>query len=291
MEKNLNWRFWMNKEFKKNTVQYTLCIPLWGRMLAAKKYTDLFPDHGAERILRELNVDLSKSKLYRLEYAYLNCAVRQYDFSCEIGRYLEDHPHAAVCELGAGLSTLREQLKNESNPWYNLDMPDVIALREKHIPAGSNETNIACDLNDFSWFDAINFKPQDGIVFIGGGLFYYFEKEQVKRLFSAMSKKFPGGIITFDATNAMGLRGVNKEVKLAGNATKSYFSLENPKSEIESWSPNLTQVSEKDYMRGYLRDTSQFGFITQVAMRITTWTHTSFIVHVEFKSASKRPAI
>ena len=81
----------MNKEFMENTVQYTLCIPLWGRMLAAKKYPDLFPDHCTERILRELNVDLSKSKLYKLEYAYLNCAVRQYDFSCETGRYLEDH--------------------------------------------------------------------------------------------------------------------------------------------------------------------------------------------------------
>ena len=67
----------MNKEFKENTVQYTLCIPLWGRMLAAKKYPYLFPDHCAGRILRELNVDLSKRKLYKLEYAYLNCAVRQ----------------------------------------------------------------------------------------------------------------------------------------------------------------------------------------------------------------------
>jgi O-methyltransferase involved in polyketide biosynthesis len=31
-------------ELKENTVQHTLCMPLCGRMIAARKYPDLFPD-------------------------------------------------------------------------------------------------------------------------------------------------------------------------------------------------------------------------------------------------------
>ena len=40
---------------------------------------------------------------------------------------------------------------------------------------------------------------------------------------SAMAERFPGGMVTFDAVNAMGLKGVNAEVKMAGNKTKSFF--------------------------------------------------------------------
>lgn len=99
-------------ELKENTVQQTLCMPLWGRAIAAKKYPSLFPDHDAGRIVKE---------------------------------------------LGAGLSCLRRQMGNETNPWYCLDMENVISLRENHIPPGKLERNVVCDLNDFSWFDQIDF--------------------------------------------------------------------------------------------------------------------------------------
>ncbi len=272
----------MREILQEDTVQHTLCIPLWGRMIAARKYPELFPDLDAARIIGELGVDLSGSKLFKWEYSWLNCAVRQYDFSCEINKYLKQHPNATICELGSGLSTLRSQMKNEANPWYNLDMEQVIALREKHIPMGLNEKNLVCDLNELSWFDSVEFRPENGIVFVAGGLFYYFEKDQVRRLFCEMSKRFSGGIIVFDATNAVGLKGVNKEVKMAGNGTKSFFSLENSKEELESWSPMIINVSEKDYMRGYIINTGKFGLITQIGMRLATITHTSFIVHAEF---------
>lgn len=274
----------MTKNLQVNSVQNTLCIPLWGRMLATKKYPEVFPDYDAERIIRDIGCDMSGNKLYKMEYTYLNCMVRQYDMSWEINHYLYSHPKAVVAELGAGLSTLRSQMKNETNPWYNLDMEDVIKLREQYLHKAANEHNVICDLNDFAWFDAIDFNPDNGIVFVAGGLFYYFEKWQVKKLFTAMAGHFPGGVIAFDATNAMGLKGVNKQVKMAGNETKSFFSLENPKAELESWSSDIVNVSEKDYMRGYLLSTAKFSLLTQIIMRGAALTHTSFIVHAEFKS-------
>lgn len=267
---------------RENTVQSTLCIPLWGRMLAARAYPQLFPDRDAERVVRAIGCDLSGSRLFRSEFAWLNAAVRQYDLACEIKAYLKIHPHAVVVEMGAGLSALRRQM-GVANPWVGLDMPEVIALRETYLPAGENERNVACDLNDPSWFDAVGFRPEDGIVFVAGGLFYYFTTEQVRSLLCAMAARFPGGAAAFDATNRMGLRGVNKEVRMAGNRTRSFFSLEHPEEELEAWSDRITGVSEKDYMRGYLGETKQFRAATRLTMRLITWTHLSFIVHAEFR--------
>lgn len=142
--------------------------------------------------------------------------------------------------------------------------------------------NIVCDLNDFSWFDKINFNPDKGIVFTAGGLFYYFEKEQVKRLFCAMAEYFPGGMITFDAVNRVGLKFVNAEVKMAGNKTKSFFSLENPKEELENWSKHIVMVSEKDYINGYLKYGCKQDTITKFFAWIMRKFHMSFMIHAEF---------
>lgn len=270
-------------ELQENTVQHTLCIPLWGRMIAAERYPELFPDRDAGRIIRELGVDLSGKKLYKLQYMWMNCLIRQYNLAWEVERYLEGHPRAAVVELGAGLSCLRRQMGNEDNPWYCLDMANVIPLRERHIPQGARERNVVCDLNDFSWFDAIDFRTEDGIVFTAGGLFYYFEKEQVRRLFCAMAERFPGGMITFDAVNALGLKGVNAEVSLAGNKTRSFFSLEQPKEELEGWSDRIVNVAERDYIDGYLKG----GYRKTAIFRLFAWVmrarHMCFMLHAEFR--------
>ena len=271
-------------ELAENTVQHTLCMPLCGRMIAAQKYPDLFPDRDAERIVRELGEDISGRAMYRLQYMWMNCVIRQYNLAWEITEYLKQHPQAAVVEMGAGLSCLRRQMGNETNPWYCLDMENVIALREKHIPKGELERNIVCDLNDFSWFDKLNFDPADGIVFTAGGLFYYFETAQVRSLLCAMAGRFPGGMIAFDAVNALGLKGVNAEVKLAGNNnTKSFFSLERPKEELESWSSNIVNVIEKDYADGYLKGGYRKTPITRLFNWVMRTFHMSFMIHAEFK--------
>lgn len=275
-------------ELQENTVHHTLCIPLWGRMLANKAYPDLFPDQDAGRIIRELGVDLSGKKLYKLQYMWMNCLLRQYDMAWEITEYLKAHPRAAVVELGAGLSCLRRQMGNEENPWYCLDFAEVIALRERHIPKGKREQNVVCDLNDLSRFDKIEFKPEDGIVFVGAGLFYYFECEQVQRLFNTMAERFPGGMLAFDAVNAMGLKGVNAEVKLAGNATRSFFSLEKPSQELSAWSENLMNIKEKDYMDGYLAGGWRKTALTRLILWVIRRLHLCFILHVEFRPSYGR---
>ncbi|MBS5450239.1 MAG: hypothetical protein KHY83_08135 [Coriobacteriia bacterium] len=95
---------------ERDTVQHTLCIPLWGRAISAQRQPDFFPDPDAARILSELGEPRLASLFYRLEYPGLQCIVRQYDMACEIEGYVREHPGACVIELGFGLSCLRRQM-------------------------------------------------------------------------------------------------------------------------------------------------------------------------------------
>ena len=99
-----------------------------------------------------------------------------------------------------------------------------------------------------------------------------------------MAERFPGGMITFDAVNSLGLKGVNAEVKLAGkNSTKSFFSLERPKEELESWSPNIVNVTEKDYADGYLKGGYRKTLITRLFNWVMRTFHMGFMIHAGFK--------
>ena len=67
-------------------------------------------------------------------------------------------------------------------------------------PSGSGSGT--SDLNDFSWFDAIDIPAEDGAVFFAAGVFYYFRTEQVRALCAAMAERFPGGRLVFDAAGS-----------------------------------------------------------------------------------------
>ena len=124
------------------------------------------------------------------------------------GHYLKTHPGAAVVNLGCGLDNTGRACDNGSCKIYNLDFPDVIALRQQLLPAGEREQNIPCDLKDPAWFDKID--ASGGAVFFASGVFYYFLTQQVRELVQGMANAFPGGVLVFDAANRTAVKMIAK---------------------------------------------------------------------------------
>ena len=187
--------------------------------------------------------------------------MRQNDLAWEVRDYLKTHPGAAVVNLGCGLDNTGRACDNGSCKLYNLDFPDVIAVRNQLLPAGEREENIACNLNDTAWFRKID--VSNGAVFFASGVFYYFLKEQVKALVQAMSEAFPGGVLVFDAANRTAVKMIAK-TWLKGAKIKdvgAYFAVSDAKEELSVWGNDLT-VTSRGYMLGYndLRDPSVSGF-------------------------------
>lgn len=244
----------MKYHIEKNTIQETLIIPLFGRKICAEHYPALFEDKEAERICNMLDYDF-ESKKKKMESAVglfgaLEVAQRHFDLMWEVRDYLKAHPNAAVVNLGCGLDDTFRKVDNGRCLGYNIDMPDVIAIRNELLPAGEREKNIACDLNDFAWMEQI--ENNDGAVFYAAGVFYYFKTEDVKKLIAEMAQRFPGGVLVFDACNKRGAKMMTKTwLKGAGiKDVNALFSLEDA-SVIRSWSESIGTVSARSYMRGY----------------------------------------
>lgn len=270
----------MRKKLNRNSVEHTLIIPLWTRALAEKKLPGLLPDHDAKMILRALGKKRPPHPLYYMQCASLTGAIRQYDLACEIKSYLANHPRATIVELGAGLSCLRRQMKIENNAWINLDLPDVIRMRNAYIPAGKNERNIACDLTSPVWLDGIPFDASKGIILLAAGVLQYFTNETVRRLVCNMAERFPGGAFVFDIVTSKGLRNGNTTVKSAGNATRLLFSMNDAQAEMSRWSSRLINITQKDYYTGYSLPPGNYSWFTR--QYIKSKRNQLAVVHVEF---------
>ncbi len=269
------------EELKKDSVERTLCIPLWSRAIAVKKLPQIMPDHDAVRILKEMGETGPPTVLYYLECGALAGAMRQYDLACEIREYLKDHPEACVTELGCGLSCLRRQMGNEVNPWINIDLPDVIGCRERYIPRGEMEKNVACDITDHRWFGEIPFEKEKGAVFVAAGVFHYLTYDAVSALVSEMAQQFPGGLLVFDYISRKGMGKGNAQVRMTKNSTSLKFSMENAEEEIVSMSCRVSKTVVKSYLEGYPAEGTGYSPLTRVYIRSKR--NELFVAHVEFE--------
>lgn len=229
----------MKCKIEKNTVQETLILPLYSRKLCTELYPNLYRDETAVRLLDQIDYDFSEaeknSRSLMQRFGALEVATRQGDLAFEVRDYLKDHPNAAVVNLGCGPDNTGRTCDNGRCKIYNLDFPDVIALRQQLLPAGDREQNIPCDLKDTAWFGKIDAS---------------------------------GGAVFFDAANRTAVKMIAKtwlktaKIKDVG----AYFAVSDAAKEIGTWNSRL-QVTSRGYMLGYndLRDPSVSGFFRFLA--------------------------
>ena len=260
----------MKYKIEKNTVQETLIIPLYARKMCSELFPNLYCDETSARLIDKIDYDFSeaakKSGSLMQRFGFLEVAMRQNDIAWEIRDYLNTHPNAAVVNLGCGLDNTGKFCDNGSCKIYNLDFPDVIAVRNELLPLGEREENVPCNLNDTEWFNRID--SSGGAVFFASGVFYYFLSVQVKTLVCAMSKAFPNGRLVFDAAGKTAVKLIAKTwLKTAEiKEVNAYFAVSDAKKELSLWNDNMS-VSSRGYMLGYndLKDRSVNGFFRLLA--------------------------
>lgn len=257
-------------KIEKNSVQETLIIPLYARKVCSELYPSLYCDETANRLIDQIDYDFSdatkNSHALMQRFGSLEVAMRQNDIAFEIRDYLNSHPKAAVVNLGCGLDATGRACDNSICKIYNLDFPDVIAVRNELLPVGDREKNIPCNINERSWFDEID--ASDGAIFFASGVFYYFLSEQVRDLVRAMTDVFPDCVLVFDAANRLAVKMIAKTWLKSAKIkdVSAYFAVSDAKRELSLWDSRL-HVTSRGYMMGYndLKDPSVSSFFRFLA--------------------------
>jgi O-methyltransferase involved in polyketide biosynthesis len=258
------------------SVQRTLLLPLWGRAVETRKTRPMLVDHAAAQIIATIGYDFSTIASNMNPITQLGWIARSLHTDRTIRGFLERHSNATIVNLGCGLDTTFERIDDGHLCWYDLDLPDVMALRKQLIPESPRRHSIACSLLDDVWLHQL--KVADSVLFVAAGVFYYLEEGQLKPFLIKLADTFPGSEVFFDACSPRGLRVANKKVIQAGGMDDSAmlkWGLRQAK-DMESWDRRIEVVSEYPIFRNMKRGLSigeKLGTMLSDALRIMSMVH------------------
>ncbi len=198
---------------RDNAVQDTLYIPLVGRIYATKYHPAFFYDEQSLKL--ETAIPQSKRQFNKAQYYYLAGATRYFLLDNEVRAFIKKYPQANIVNLGAGLDTLAYRVNVTTARFYELDLPDVIAMRQRLLPEMANDTCVTASFLDLQWMEQIN--TDLPTLFVAGGLFHYFTHEVVQSFLRDSLNNIPQLAIVFDAVDKVGLKFANRFVKKTGN--------------------------------------------------------------------------
>lgn len=258
------------------SVQETLLLPLWGRAVETTKPHPMLLDPAAARIVASIAYDFStiaRNISFVSQRAWI---ARSLHSDRTIREFLELHPDATFVNLGCGLDTTFERVDNGRLRWFDLDLPDVVALRRRYIAEGGRRNSIACSLLDDAWLGQL--QPAGPVFFLASGVFYYLEEAQVKTLLIRLADAFPASEVFFDACSPRGVRLANRRVIAAGGMDQSAvlkWGVRRAK-EIESWDSRITLLAEYPIFRNMRRGLApreKWGTLMSDTLRIMTMVH------------------
>src|SRR5574341_1029563 len=212
-------------------VAETLLITLAIRAFESQRPDALVKDERAEALVRQMDQDFLRKKLAKTEdYSQVAIILRSRDFDRHARDFLARHPEAVVVHIGCGLDSRFERVDNGQVEWYDLDLPDVIALRRKLIGGeGERYHLLACSVLEDAWLEAVSAHRQRPFLFLAEGVLMYLEEAQVKSLVLTLKGHFLGAELAFDAFSPFFSWANNLRVTLTKVGARSQWALKHGK--------------------------------------------------------------
>ncbi|HYV45052.1 MAG TPA: class I SAM-dependent methyltransferase [Myxococcaceae bacterium] len=222
----------------------TYLATLYGKALDARAPRPILGDHFAAEAVDRIDHDFRKLKLPR--GGAISLPIRALHLDGWTRAFLGKHPESTVLHLGCGLDT--RVFRIDPGPevrWFDVDFPDVIALREKLYPERAGYQRIGTSVTDLAWLDAV---PGDKpVMVIGEGLFMYLPEPDGLALLRRIAEKFPSGELIFDAYSRSMIRLVSRLAAVRGAKVELVWGVADP-HDLERAVPRLRLAEDVPFL-------------------------------------------
>jgi len=229
----------MNLQF--GDIQETALIPLAIKASETARPNARIKDLKAKEIIDSLGVDVSKFDPF---LSHEGVVARTILYREQLKELLNKYPDAVCINLGCGFDDKFSQVDNGSVRWFDVDLPDQIAVRRKVYEDRERCVMLEGNALNGDWTRSI--PKADMVIVVMEGVLEYFSKEQVKTCLNMLCDSFPHGYLLaelhspFLEKNSKHHDAVKNTNATFGWGTKSgreYLALE----------PRMTLVSETSY--------------------------------------------
>ncbi len=228
--------------------QESLFLTLGGRALDSRLPRPFLGDTMADEIITKVGYDLARfpaltTKFLDQRSRVFDIAVRAKTLDDVVRRFISDHPDAMVLDLGVGLDTRMFRVDPQPTvAWYDIDFPEVMALRARVVPPRADAHSIGADLTDPDWLEGVpGSRPA---VIVADGLVAFLTQDGFVSLLNRLAHHFSGGELAFNlyTRNAIwALKHASSMAVIAGGVVNPGF--DDPR-QPERWVGGLKLVDE-----------------------------------------------
>ena len=223
-------------------VEQTAFVTQYARAVDSRWPRPILGDTLADEIVAKIDYDFAG--LGVPASAIRQTALRAKLLDDRARQFIAEHPDAVIVDLGAGLATpMQRVMPPPTVDWYNVDLPNVIALRDEVVPADPHSHSIAASLADDAWSELI---PADRPTFlIADGLLAFVPESLLVNLFRHIPEHFRSGdlaINDYGRVSALNIAAMKLVFGAVGN--QWIFRGFNDAHVPERWSPRLRLIEE-----------------------------------------------
>ena len=160
-------------------------------------------------------------------------------------KWLGTHPGAVVVNIACGLDTRCYRMSGYAH-WYNLDLPETMAVREKLLPESRTISQIAMSAMD-NWGDEIKEQNAPMLIVIEG-LTMYLSSKDVQQIFTVISNRFPKAAVFVETMNPAMVRHF-KEKSIEGSNAKFTWGVKSG-SALATLLPDFRFIEEHSLTEG-----------------------------------------
>jgi O-methyltransferase involved in polyketide biosynthesis len=227
-------------------VAETLLIPLYNRAMESQRPDAIMKDEKAVALVTQLSYDFEQ--IIRNIRMTEGNKVARIMLTREMDRYARDflgrHPEAVVVHIGCGLDSRFERVDNGRVEWFDLDLPDVVALRLKLIgDEGKRHHLLGCSVLDDAWLEAVKAHSQRPFLFLAENVFVYFMESQVKSLVLSLRDRFPGAELVFDGWTPFFVWLGNLQLSRSKFAGLLHWGFRSSRA-LESWGKGIHMLGQ-----------------------------------------------
>lgn len=248
--------------------QQTALVTLYAKALESRRPDSILGDHEADRAVRRLDYDFGSLRMRRRDQQ--SSAVRSKAYDRRVKRYLDDHPACVVLHLGCGLDTRAYRVNPPATvDWYDIDLPDVIALRRRLFEPRPGLHVVAASVTDPNLLGGI--AGDRPVLVVAEGLTPYLRRDDGVAMLRRIVGHFEGGEMLLDGYSRAGVWLLQRYPPVKASGAHLDWSITDPR-ELEGAVPGLVFDCEwwfadaEDIRRYY---SPWYWWLMQVLFRIT----------------------
>jgi O-methyltransferase involved in polyketide biosynthesis len=246
-------------------VAETLMITLYARAIETQRPDPILSDRKAVEMTKHLDYDFTK---YEKGWgSQLGCVIRARAIDRIVQNFLETHPRAVIVNLGAGLCTRFSRLDNGEVRWYEVDFPEVIALRRKFFQESERYHFIAKSILDFTWMDAVHREPNQPVMILYEGVSPYLSELENKALLQQIDTRFTPVEVLFDVIDCKLARSTKRHDTVSKTNAEFKWGIDDSR-ELETWSPSIILKREEFYLAQFLDYSERLPFIWRILAQL-----------------------